>query len=250
MKEQQHTDKNLSSPSPQFDTVVKQFLSQVSHGIRTPLNSIMGFSKLLLSRVNEPLEQEKFARKVVESSNTLLRFVERLVDLTQLEAGNLKYKESPCQINNLLWELTRDFEETLTEYQDIQVQPILVWNSEFKDLEINTDPMILRKVLDILVFDFASYLGMGLMEIGYDVDAGEEQIAFFIRQPHHDPADDQVRRRGFCFSEDNPLEFRVVSELIARLRGSFGKTEGDKHGFAFTLPLSLPHTNKILEYIK
>jgi len=250
MKEYQHTDKQSSSPKPQFDTVVKQFLSQVSHGIRTPLNSIMGFSKLLLTKVKDPADQEKYARRVVESSTSLLRFVECLVDLTQIEAGNMHYKETNCQVNNLLWELTRDFEDTLMDYQDIQVQPILVWNSEYKDLEIMTDPVILRKVLDVLVFDFAAYIGVGIMEIGYTLEAKEERIGFFIRRPHHAPSDTDNRYRGFSFSEENPLAFRVVTELISLLDGQFEMPDDFRHGFSFELPLRLPHTHKILEYIK
>ncbi len=250
MKEHQHTDEQFSSPKPQFDTVVKQFLSQVSHGIRTPLNSIMGFSKLLLSKVKDPADQERYARRVVESSTSLLRFVERLVDLTQLEAGNMHYNETNCQVNNLLWELTRDFEETITDYQDIQVQPILVWNSEYKDLEIMTDPVILRKVLDILVFDFASYVGVGIMEIGYTLEVENERIGFFIRRPHHAPSKHDERHHGFSFSEENPLGFRVVTELMELLDGHFEVPDDFRKGFSFELPLSLPQTHKIFEYIK
>lgn len=250
MKEYQHTDEQISSPKPQFDTVVKQFLSQVSHGIRTPLNSIMGFSKLLLSKVKDPADQERYARRVVESSTSLLRFVERLVDLTQIEAGNMHYNETNCQVNNLLWDLTRDFEDTIADYQDIQVQPILVWNSEYKDLEIMTDPVILRKVLDILVFDFASFVGVGIMEIGYTIEVEQERIGFFIRKPHHAPSNKDERYKGFSFSEENPLAFRVVTELISLLDGHFAVPEDFRDGFTFELPLSLPQTHKILEYIK
>ena len=64
------------------------FLSHISHGIRTPLNSIMGFSKLLVLREVIDEKQKEYIRGILNGSNLLLQFVDNIMDLSQFEANN------------------------------------------------------------------------------------------------------------------------------------------------------------------
>src|SRR5579862_9122061 len=66
-----------------------RFLSNMSHEFRTPLNSILALSRLLLSRIDGPLsvEQEKQVQFVRSAAENLTELVNNLLDLARVEAG-------------------------------------------------------------------------------------------------------------------------------------------------------------------
>lgn len=66
------------------------FLAQVSHDLRTPLNSILGFTKLILDgHCVDPAEEKEVLRDVFSSAQLLLRLVNDLLDISCIEAGKL-----------------------------------------------------------------------------------------------------------------------------------------------------------------
>jgi signal transduction histidine kinase len=69
-----------------------QFLTNMSHEFRTPLNAIVGFSEMLEQQVFGPLGQPRYleyARDIRASANHLLALVQRMLDLAEAEAGRL-----------------------------------------------------------------------------------------------------------------------------------------------------------------
>jgi signal transduction histidine kinase/ActR/RegA family two-component response regulator len=77
-----------------------KFLANVSHEFRTPLNSILALSRLLLDRVDGGLEseQEKQVTFIRRSAETLLEFVNDLLDLAKVEAGKVELHPSEFQL--------------------------------------------------------------------------------------------------------------------------------------------------------
>ena len=71
------------------DELKSRFLSNMSHEFRTPLNSILALSRLLLTRADGDLspEQEKQVHFIQRSATTLTELVDDLLDLAKVEAG-------------------------------------------------------------------------------------------------------------------------------------------------------------------
>jgi signal transduction histidine kinase len=68
-----------------------QFLANVSHELRTPLNAIIGFTRLVLRKTEGqiPVLQSENLRKVLLSSEHLLKLINGLLDLSKIEAGRM-----------------------------------------------------------------------------------------------------------------------------------------------------------------
>src|SRR5215470_11329404 len=67
-----------------------EFLAQVSHDLRTPLNSILSFTKMVLDGLcTDPDEEKEVLRDVFSSGQLLLRLVNDLLDISAIEAGKL-----------------------------------------------------------------------------------------------------------------------------------------------------------------
>ena len=72
------------------NAIKDEFLAQVSHDLRTPLNSILSFTKMVLDGLcANPEEEKEVLRDVFSSAQLLLRLVNDLLDISAIEAGKL-----------------------------------------------------------------------------------------------------------------------------------------------------------------
>lgn len=78
-----------------------QFLASMSHQLRTPLNAILGTAELLISESTSPHVQND-ARLILDAGQSLLTEVERVLDLSQLEAGRVALDVRDVQLPALL----------------------------------------------------------------------------------------------------------------------------------------------------
>ena len=82
------------------DRLKSVFLATMSHELRTPLNSIIGFTGILLQGIAGKLnnEQKKQLGMVQKSANHLLSLINDVLDLSKIEAGQLKIQSKPFDI--------------------------------------------------------------------------------------------------------------------------------------------------------
>ncbi len=77
------------------------FFSCVSHDIRTPLNSIIGFSELLREGGLPPEKAAEYLGNIIFSGNTLMQLINDVLDFASLDAGKLKLYPAMCDFRHL-----------------------------------------------------------------------------------------------------------------------------------------------------
>ena len=82
------------------DRIKSAFLATMSHELRTPLNSIIGFTGIILQGLAGPLtaEQSKQLGMVRDSSRHLLALINDVLDISKIEAGELKVSREPFDL--------------------------------------------------------------------------------------------------------------------------------------------------------
>jgi signal transduction histidine kinase len=164
------------------DRLKTAFLSNLSHEIRTPLNAIMGFAHLMKNtELREQLRNE-YAEIIESNSDELLRQIEDLLVLSNLDAGGLKVNLAEIEVNRLLHEifLTYQNSEILCQKQGL----IFLYKAQVEHQDrIISDPLRIRQILGKLIDNAFKFTDKGIVEIGYTLMGHRDNghIRFFVK---------------------------------------------------------------------
>ena len=119
-----------------IDEMRKQFISDVSHELKTPIALIQGYSEGLIENVNSDEESRKFyADVILDEANKMDQLVKKLLELMKLEYGEREFHDSNFDITELINEIIRNSKVVLEE-QNIKVDfkakaPVYVFADNF-----------------------------------------------------------------------------------------------------------------------
>ncbi|MDJ0881596.1 MAG: ATP-binding protein [Gammaproteobacteria bacterium] len=105
------------------DRIKSQFLANISHEIRTPINGIKGFINLLSHSGLQP-EQKRYASIIKQSTQDLGRIINEVLDLAKIESGKIELHHTEFDLYELL-ESTRDGLFTVAMEKDIDLYLII-----------------------------------------------------------------------------------------------------------------------------
>lgn len=87
----------------ELDRMRTEFLARVSHDLRTPLNSIIGFSDLMVGEVGGRMNKKhaEFVQAINRNGHALLGMINELLDLSSLESGQLQLRKEWVPLQTL-----------------------------------------------------------------------------------------------------------------------------------------------------
>jgi signal transduction histidine kinase len=97
------------------------FLANVSHEIRTPINGIIGMSELCLE-TQLTAEQQSFLQSVLSCSNTLLSLINDILDFSKIEAGKLQFEMADFDLADTVEEALARARRTAQQLSDEQLE--------------------------------------------------------------------------------------------------------------------------------
>lgn len=128
-------EKDIEEKS-KIDEMRKQFISDVSHELKTPIALIQGYAEGLVENVNTDDESRKFyAEVILDESNKMDRLVKQLLELMKLEYGKREFNDKKFDIVELIHEVIRKchvmLEENQIEVEFEETEPVYVYADEF-----------------------------------------------------------------------------------------------------------------------
>lgn len=128
----------------QIDEMRKEFLSHVSHELKTPIALIQGYAEGLKESINEdPESQQFYCDVIIDEANKMNNMVKKLLSLNELEFGQSQVQVSRFDIVELIRNIC-DASDILREEADAELEiqaesPVYVWADEFLIEEVVTN---------------------------------------------------------------------------------------------------------------
>ncbi|UCH29337.1 MAG: response regulator [Myxococcales bacterium] len=138
-----------------------QFLANVSHEVRTPLNGILGLLQLIDPKALPP-RQTEYMHEVHKSARSLLAIVNDLLDLSKVEAGEMRLESVPFDITAMMEEITVNY-ASAAHAKGIE---LLTDIDPDVPSEVCGDPLRLRQILSNLVNNALKFTNEGEVVVG------------------------------------------------------------------------------------
>ena len=118
-----------------------EFLSKLSHELRTPLNGVLGFAQVLDMEPNLTKTQHSHVYEILSAGRHLLKLIDSILDLSRIEAGNLRFEMEEVSVNYVLQQSVK-MVEPLAEKMDLK----LYFNEQANDPIVWADSTKLRQL--------------------------------------------------------------------------------------------------------
>ncbi len=134
-------EKDIEEKS-KIDEMRKQFISDVSHELKTPIALIQGYAEGLIENVNTDEESKKFyAEVILDESNKMDKLVKQLLELMKLEYGKRKFNNKFFNIAELINEVIRK-SKVMLEEKNISVKVL-----SDDDVQVFADDFYIEQVV-------------------------------------------------------------------------------------------------------
>lgn len=134
-----------------------KLFSVISHDLKNPFSSLIGFSELLLGELKEGQYEnvEEFTNYIHQSSTEGLKLLNNLLDWSRAQIGAIAFNPRPVSINDLFDELNSSFDLELRKYK------VELKFHNFIEEELKADSDILRTILRNLISNAIKYTNEG-----------------------------------------------------------------------------------------
>jgi PAS domain S-box-containing protein len=206
---------HLKEKAENANKMKSQFLANISHELRTPMNSILGFSKLLKSNENEHVKE--LTSYIYTSGERLLNLINKILDLSKIEAGKLELHKKMFRTEHL-YKLI-DHIQVLNREKKLEINFEIDRNVP---KEIYTDEDILIQILLNLVSNAIKYTDQGKIDIFVNLFTKGRKLKFTIKDT------------GIGISQKN---IRHIFEEFYRVKGELQKQKGTGLGLTISKQL-------------
>lgn len=188
----------------QASELKSRFLSNMSHEFRTPLNSILALSRLLLDRTDGPLtaEQERQTTYIRRSAESLTELVNDLLDLAKVEAGKLEVRPRHFTIPELFGAL-RGVMKPLRQNEAVE----LIFEEPTHGPALFTDESKVAQILRNMISNALKFTERGEVRVSAMFDDDTRRCSL------------EVMDTGIGIApEDHDLVFQEFSQVANRLQ--------------------------------
>ena len=153
----------------------EQLISTVSHDLKTPLSTIVGYSELLgNSDVNT--KQSYFIKNIKNSSEYITQLVQDLLDFSQIEAGKITIEKVPFLLPEIIDEVAKSIQ---TVYKQKNIE--LTINADEKlNTKIVGDPFRLKQILSNIIGNAYKFTEEGFIRISAFIAENDQFFTIII----------------------------------------------------------------------
>lgn len=234
----------------EMNKLKSNFLANMSHELRTPMIGILGYSELLQTELQDNPELKELASVINRGGIRLMETLNLILDLSRIESGNLEINYAPIELNKLIDESIRLYEETARR------KNLFIGSKFLQDsIKVCSDSRLLSLSINNLIDNAIKFTVEGEVTVSVNTQSiGEEE---FVVVNVNDtgigiPTDkqqiifDEFRQvsEGYSRSfEGNGLGLSLTKKAVEILGGTISVNSQPGVGSTFTIQLPVNFAN-------
>ncbi|MCR4735355.1 MAG: response regulator [Treponema sp.] len=238
-----------------------EFLSNISHDIRTPINAVVGYTEIAKRNINDKEKLKDAFSKISIASNHLLNLIDEVLDMSKIESGKAyKIEEEVCKLDDLIDEVIRIMQKEITDKR-LEVHVNL---SLLDDGIVSCDKLHLSQILLNILSNAIKYSypekNIYIDVIQFTSEEESNSIyEFHIKDEGCGISKEYVDKLFIPFERERTalnsavagtgLGLAITKSLVDMLHGTIDVTSEERKGteMVVTLPLAVPDLTEIEE---
>ena len=231
------------------------FLSSMSHDIRTPMNAIIGYTNIAIDRIDDKEMVENSLQKIAASSQYLLSLINDVLDMSKIESGKIQLNENNCNLNQI-FERIADLTRSQAGKKSLRIS----FNTDkIRHPYVVADELRLEQVLINIAGNAVKYTPNG-GSISIEAEETEEfpdeksQYRFSVQDtgigmseeflPHIFESFSRATNSTINKIQGTGLGMAITSQLVALMGGEISVSSKLGEGSLFVVTVTLPHWEK------
>ncbi|HET6559083.1 MAG TPA: hybrid sensor histidine kinase/response regulator [Prolixibacteraceae bacterium] len=217
----QHYRQSLEKAKAYSESLLKskeQFMLSLTHDLKSPLSSIIGFTELMEHEEKVSPRQKKYLDNISKASEHIRKLVIDLLDLARLETGKLTIESLPCNLGTLIGDIIEGFRP---QAQAKKIDLLLEYSIKGSALYLS-DPVRITQILGNLISNAIKFTEKGKVIIKVSAQPFSKKI---------DRIRIDVIDTGIGISEENK---QLIFEQFARVSSNKKQYEGTGVGLTIT----------------
>ena len=220
---------------------MSDFLARMSHDLRTPMNAIIGYTRILLRRLKDSIESRQLRNleNIDTSSHNLLNLINEILDLSRVQAGRIDVNPQDIDLKQLATECAASVESL--------VKPDVELVRQIADVPVvRTDPDVLHKVLMNLLSNAVKFTDAGSITVAVKPVDGRVELSVADTGMGIPPEDlphifeefRQVERQGSTEKEGTGLGLAIAKKSVELLGGTVEAESEEGKGTTFAIRIA------------
>ena len=254
----QHYRQSLEKAKAFSDSLLKskeQFMLSLTHDLKSPLSSIIGFTNLIEKDIEVSSPHQKYLENINKASEHIRKLINDLLDLARLETGKLTIEQLPFNLKTLIDDIVEGFRpQAMVKNVDLLLESNISPTQIYK-----SDPVRITQILGNLISNALKFTDEGTVTIKVS-SSGSSAMIDWVRM--------DVIDTGIGISEENiqlifeefarvttnnkqyegtGLGLTITQKIVQLLQGSLNLESKPGKGSHFTIHLPLEKTEQIPE---
>ena len=226
------------------ESLRRKFLSTTSHDMRSPLNAIIGFSRIIMKGVDGPVTdlQSQDLETIYTSGQSLLKMIDDVFNIEKIEAGSIEIDAKTFKLEDLVGGLVSDVQPLIDEYGN----KLEIEYTDAPD-EIHSDPGKIKQILANLIARATKFTREGTIALHVvlaDVE-GADWIRFQVSNTGLGMTHQQIKRFTLVQSSGalqyDDIGLMVSQRLCQLLGGEIAIKSPEGQGTTFVVDLPTRH---------
>ena len=225
------------------------FLANMSHDIRTPMNAIVGYTNIAKTNKHQPEMVADALDKIGSSSHYLLSLINDILDISKIESGKMQISYGPCDLAALFRRI-----EDITALQAKKKFLVITYcHDSVRHYKVNADELRLEQILINIISNAIKYTPSGktvdLIAEELPSSGGKNKYRFIIRDtgigikedylPHIFESFTREERTTVNRIQGTGLGLAITAKIVEMMGGTISVKSKLGEGSEFTVELEL-----------